>query len=90
MMFASTRPTMAGEVKESRHLLCSTGGMTRIRETTIRSAKLVEEWVHHGIDGREALSRSVFKKSRDKFNCILSGFAENLDTGYYPNFETRR
>ncbi len=56
---------MAGEVKEFWHLFRSAGSMTRIRKAAVRSPKLVKERVHHGIDGREALSRSVFKKSRD-------------------------
>ena len=73
-------PTMMREVEQLRHFLAATSGMSRIWESTIRSTKLVEERVNHGLDGGETLGRGVLQESRDQLNCIWSRFAEDLDT----------
>lgn len=74
------RPTVTREVEQFWHLFSTTSGMPRVGESTIRSTKLVEEWVNHGLDGRETLSRGVLEKSRDQLNRIWGRFAEYLDT----------
>ncbi len=70
---------MTGEIKKPRHFLRSTGCVARVRESTIRRTKLVEEWVDHCLDGRKTLCRGILKESRDQVDSILSSFAEHLD-----------
>lgn len=74
---------MAREVEELWHLLGSTSGMTRVRETTIRGTELIEERVNHGVDGGKTLSRSVLKKRGDQIDSILGGFPEYLHTSQH-------
>ena len=72
---------MTREVEQLWHLLGTTRSMARIGESTIRSSKLVEKRMNHGLDGREALSRGVLEKSGYQLYGIWGRFAEHLDTG---------
>ena len=64
--------------------------MARVGESTIRRTKLVEERVHHGLDGRETLCRGVLEKGRNQLNRIWSCFTEDLATDQYNGFRSKR
>lgn len=70
--------TMSGKIEQLWQFLRGAASMPRVRETTSFSAKLVEERVDHRIDGRETLSRSIFKQQRDQIDGIWCGLAEDL------------
>lgn len=42
--------TVKREVEEDRHIFGATIGMARVRESSVRIAKLVEEWMHHSLN----------------------------------------
>ena len=52
--------------------------MARIRQLRVRVAKLIEKWVHHGIDGGQALCWRVLKQSRDKVDRVGIRLTEYL------------
>lgn len=81
---------MTREVEQLWHLLSTTSCMARIGESTIRSPKLIEEGMYHGLNGRETLGRSVLEKSRDQLNRVCGRFTEHLDTDQYLDFPSKR
>lgn len=52
--------------------------MARVWQLRVRVAKLIEKWVHHGIDGGQALGRRVLKQSRDKVDRVGIRLTEYL------------
>lgn len=61
---------MLGEIEKTRQVLGTAIRMAGVGEAAVRIAELVEEWVDHGIDGRETLSRRVFEQRRDQIDSL--------------------
>jgi len=69
---------MAGEIKESWHILDWSIWMAGVGESSCRVSQLIKEWVNHSINGRESLRRSVLEKARNKLNGSRISLAEHL------------
>lgn len=52
--------------------------MARIGKASTWIPQFVEEWLAHGINRRQSLSRRVLQESRDQFNCVRRGLPEHL------------
>lgn len=69
---------MTREVEEDGHILDRTVGVARVWQTRARVAQLVEEWVHHGVDRRQTLSRCVLEQAGDEVDGVGVSLAEDL------------
>ena len=69
------------EVVELGQITSGPVGVTRVWRARVRIPQLIEEGVHHGIDGRQTLGRGVFKQLRDQFDGAGVGLSENLGKG---------
>jgi len=69
---------MEGEIKKWRKISWTTILVTRIGKSSIWVPQLVKEWMNHGLDSRQALSRCVLQKLRDEIDGARIRFAENL------------
>jgi ribose 1,5-bisphosphokinase PhnN len=67
------------EFEEVRHIFGSAIGVARVGQLDVGIPELVEEWVHHGLDSGETLSRGVLKQFRNEINRVRISFAEDLD-----------
>lgn len=71
---------MTGEVEEDWEILESTAWVTRIWELGGWVAKLVEEWMNHGVGSGQALSWCVLEEAGDEVNgvrvCLSEDFIE--------------
>lgn len=70
--------TVVVEVEEGRQIPHSAVGVARIGQTRVGVPQLIEEWVHHGINGGKSLCRCVFQQLGDQIDSAGIGFAENL------------
>lgn len=70
--------TVVVEVVESRQIPYSAVGVAGVRQTCVGIPQLVEEGVHHGVDGGQSLRRCVLQQLRDQIDSVGVGFAENL------------
>ena len=70
---------MSREIKKIGELPCCPGGMTRVRQPSIRIPQLVEEGLDHSINGRQSLGRRVLKKGGNEVDGVVGRFPEYLD-----------
>jgi hypothetical protein len=66
------------ELEEVRHVFGCAIGVARVGQLDVRVPELVEEWVHHGLDSGETLSRGVLEQFRNEINRVRISFAEDL------------
>ena len=66
------------EVVESGQITHSAVGVTRVRQTGAGVSQLVEEGVHHGVNGGETLRWCVFEQLGDQVDSVRVSFAEDL------------
>lgn len=74
---------MMRKVIEPRQLARGRGRMAGVRgarvlEASVGIPQLVEERMGHGLDGGQALGRSVFQQGSDQIDRFVRSFAENL------------
>lgn len=53
---------MMREVKEIWQVLAAAVRVARIRQPRVGVSELIEEWVDHGVNSRQALRRRIFKQ----------------------------
>jgi hypothetical protein len=68
------------EIVEFRHIPRGSIRVTRVWQTSAWVPQLIEEGMYHGIDGRQPLSRSVFKQFRDEIDRVRISLPEHLQT----------
>lgn len=71
--------TVVSELEEVGHVLGCAIGVARVGQLDVGIPELVEEWVNHGLDSGQTLSRCVLEQFGDEVNCIGVGFAEHLN-----------
>ena len=69
---------MVREVEESWQILVRSVGVARVRQLRGWVPQLVEEWMHHGVNCRQALRRRVFEQLRNQVDRIWVGLTEHL------------
>ncbi len=67
-----------GEIKERGEVFGGAVAVTRVRQPRGRIPQLVEEGVHHRIDGGESLCGRVLEEPRDEVYGIGFCFPEHL------------
>lgn len=74
-------PTVVSEVKEIWQVSQLTSSMTGVWQLSVRIPELVEEGVHHGVDGSLTLCWRILKQSGDKIDSIGVSLSEDLVEG---------
>lgn len=69
---------MTREVEEGRKVLDLAVRVTRVWKARVWIAQFVEERVHHGVDGRQALGWCVLEQAGDEIDGIAISLAEDL------------
>lgn len=69
---------MVRKVEEIWQILVRSVGVARVRQLRGWIPELVEEWMHHGVNCRQALCRRVLEQLRNQVDRIWVGLTEHL------------
>lgn len=70
--------TMVGECEQLGKVLAGSSRVTRVGESRVWVPQLIEEGVHHGVNGGQSLSGSVLEQLGDQVDRIRICLTENL------------
>lgn len=62
MIWRGMQLTVVVELEEVRHVFRCAIGVARVGQLDVGIPELVEEWVHHGLDSGQTLSRRVLEQ----------------------------
>jgi hypothetical protein len=69
---------MVGKVVERGQVPHGSVGVARVGQAGVGVPQLVEEGVHHGVNGRQSLGRCVLEQLGDEVDCVVVSLAEHL------------
>lgn len=70
--------TVMSEIKEVWQFPAAAVCVTRVEQLGVGIPQLIEKRVYHGVNGREALGRSVLQKPGDEVDRVGVGFSKDL------------